>query len=154
MDVYNWIVYGTPPRLHRAILRWGDAREELPDGTWLVHRSVTLTLNAPVTQDEMVGIYREHIRELWEPATFGAAPDPSVVGPAVSDMDYHLLQLVQRTPGATWAERLPEWKATPRPGCSPVEWGREQGQVTAEALRVRWHRIPEDVKDKYTTTED
>ena len=145
-DVENWILYGTPPTLHRAILSVRSSKSVLPDGTTLRHRSATITFNAPVTETEVRKMWSDRLRRVWD------VDDPTDAlrkrGPSMTELDYHLDQIVARLPlkddsgsGYTWDERRKEWERTPANGFSKKEWREAHGKVSANALRVRWHRL-------------
>ncbi|MEX1258413.1 MAG: hypothetical protein WEG36_12410 [Gemmatimonadota bacterium] len=152
-DVRDWVVYGERPRLHRAIIGIREHHENLPDGTVLRHRCATLTLHAPITEREIRRIHREHLRDAWSEGT-----DPisalTLKGPDVSELDYHLLRLRQKNREAAWSEILKLWRRTPPTGHDPGEWKRRHAKVSVEALKVRWHRIPEEVRDQFTAEEE
>jgi hypothetical protein len=133
LDVYMWILTGArPPHLPRAVISVQAVRDVLPDGANIRRKWATITINAPITKNEILKVWRRLNAGWTDPA---AGPDFETLAsgkgarrgrtPRLTDLDLAALRLVEAMPDATWDERAEAW---------------EHGPIQANTLHQRYRR--------------
>ena len=128
-EVLAWVYTDARPHFRRVVLRWGDQKRDLGDGTTIRRRTASLLLNGPVEESEFRRAWRR-IRRVWD------GPDPRHRREKIDTADADLDELVDRMPLGeyTWRQRLKEWNRTAEPG-------RHDPVTTTAALGMRWQRL-------------
>lgn len=124
-DIRDWILMGSPPSLHPAVLR---VHEPELEGTDLRGRLVEIEIRAPLAETEVQRIARA-TRQAWEEGDpFSNILERRGRRMTMRSEDDDLDALMELTPEASWSER------------SDI-WAEDHEPITAEALRMRWLRL-------------
>jgi hypothetical protein len=152
VHVTGWILSGEEPDLPRVRLTVRDHAARLGD-RFLSRRSVSLDFNTPIREADFRRLFRQVRAAFEQGADFDFRTTRGRKGPVLTPLDRHLAAIVERSPDATWEDRVRLWTQDPPPGKSAQEWqGSGHALITADALRVRWARYQNKL-NKITRTE-
>lgn len=136
LDVWEWMLCGTRPRLQPVTGKVLQFKEVLPDGTTIRRREAHLVFREPLEDKYMRRIGRQ-IRRAWSP---DPEPESGSRLREFSDLHRHIVAIVDQSPDASWEERRSIWERTPAKGWPAGQWRKDQGQRSAEALRKFYSR--------------
>jgi hypothetical protein len=146
VDVAGWLLSGEEPDLPRVRITVRDHAARL-GARFLSRRSVSLDFNTPIREADFRRLFRQVRAAFEQGADFDFRASRGRKGPVLTPLDRHLAAIVERSPDATWEDRVLLWSQDPPPGKSAKEWRKSRhALVTADALRIRWARYQDKLK--------